>query len=339
MQLRFQSTLKVVSQCLKRNGAFFILATLPFYSTVASAQEAAYPSKNIRIIVPFAAGGPTDLIARVVAQVLQKSFGQSVVVENKAGAGGAVGTRFVAQSDPDGHILLLGTVATLGSLPAVQANAGFDPVKSFSPIAKVTESTTLLVTAGDAPFKSVAELVTYAKANPQKINYASAGIGNQTQLNAELFKFKTKTMMQHIPYKSGNEMLTSLLTKDTQLAFLDMSFVLPYIKENKLRALAVTGKNRHPKLPDVPTMVEAGVPDFYASFWTGILAPTGTPIAIVAKLNAAINAGIMTPEMRSMLANISAEPTPQTAQEFGGFIAAEHQKWRDIVRTAGITAE
>jgi len=303
------------------------------------ADEAAFPSKSIKIIVPFTAGGPTDLIARVVAQALQKSFNQSVIVENKAGAGGAIGTRFVAQSEPNGLTLLLGTVATLGSLPAVQKNAGYDPVKSFSPVAKVTESTTVLVASIDAPFKSVSELIAYAKANPQKINYASAGIGNQTQLNAELFKSRTKTNLQHIPYKSGNEMLTAVLSKDAQLAFLDMSFVLPYIKENKLTALAVTGKVRHPKLADTPTMVEAGVPDFSASFWTGILAPAGTPIAIVNKLNAAINSGISTPELRTMLANISAEPTVQTPQEFGAYIASEHQKWRDLVKAAGITEE
>jgi tripartite-type tricarboxylate transporter receptor subunit TctC len=303
------------------------------------ADEAAFPAKSIKIIVPFTAGGPTDLIARVVAQALQKSFNQSVIVENKAGAGGAIGTRFVAQSEPNGLTLLLGTVATLGSLPAVQKNAGYDPVKSFAPVAKVTESTTVLVASVDAPFKSIAELIAYAKANPQKINYASAGIGNQTQLNAELFKSRTKTNLQHIPYKSGNEMLTAVLSKDAQLAFLDMSFVLPYIKDNKLTALAVTGKVRHPKLADTPTMVEAGVPDFSASFWTGILAPAGTPLSIVNKLNAAINSGISTPELRSMLANISAEPTIQTPQEFGAYIASEHQKWRDLVRTAGITEE
>lgn len=302
-------------------------------------QEAVLPSKGIKIIVPFTPGGPTDLIARVVAQALQKSFTQPVIVENKAGAGGAIGTRFVAQSEPNGSTLLLGTVATLGSLPAVQKNAGYDPVKSFAPVAKVTESTTVLVASVDAPFKTVAELIAYAKANPQKINYASAGIGNQTQLNAELFKSRTKTNLQHIPYKSGNEMLTAVLSKDAQLAFLDMSFVLPYIKDNKLTALAVTGKVRHPKLADTPTMVEAGVPDFSASFWTGILAPAGTPVAIINKLNAAINAGISSPELRSMLANISAEPTVQTPQEFGAYIASEHQKWRDLVKAAGITEE
>jgi tripartite-type tricarboxylate transporter receptor subunit TctC len=227
----------------------------------------------------------------------------------------------------------------LGALPAVQKNAGYDPVKSFAPIAKVTESTTVLVAPADAPFKTVAELIAYAKANPQKINYASAGVGNQTQLNAELFKARTKTSIQHIPYKSGNEMLTAILSKDAQLAFLDMSFVLSYIKEGKLTALAVTGKTRHPKLADVPTMQEAGVADFSATFWTGILAPAGTPASIVNKLNASINLGISSPEVRAMLVNISAEPTPLSAHDFGLFVASEFQKWRDLVQSAGITEE
>jgi len=316
--------------------AFFLTLGLTGF---ASAQDSNLSSKTIKIIVPFTAGGPTDLIARIVAQILQKSMGQNAVVENKPGAGGAVGSRLVAQSEPNGLTLLLGTAATLGSLPAVQKNAGYDPVKSFSPIAKITESTTVFVAPSDVPFKTVAELVVYARANPQKINYASAGVGNITQLNAELFKSKAKINLQHIPYKSGNEMLTALLSKDSQLAFLDLSIVQAYIKEGKLIALAVTGKNRHPKLPDVPTMVEAGVPDFSTSFWTGILAAANTPPALVNKLNAAINAGLANPEFRAMLANGSLEPTPQSAHDFGVFIAADFQKWRDVVQAAGITEE
>jgi tripartite-type tricarboxylate transporter receptor subunit TctC len=324
---------------MKFQNKLIAILILAMASPFCLSQDAPYPSKSIKIIVPFTAGGPTDLIARVVSQVLQKSLNQTVIVENKAGAGGAIGTRFVAQSEPNGLTLLLGTVATLGALPAVQRNAGYDPVKSFAPIAKVTESTTVLVSPADAPFKSISELIAFAKANPQQINYASAGVGNQTQLNAELFKAKTKTSIQHIPYKSGNEMLTALLSKDAQLAFLDMSFVLSYIKEGRLTALAVTGKTRHAKLADVPTMMEAGVPDFSATFWTGILAPAGTPAAVVSKLNSVINLGISSPEMRAMLANISAEPTPISARDFGLFIASEYQKWRDLVQSAGITEE
>jgi tripartite-type tricarboxylate transporter receptor subunit TctC len=320
-------------------GSILLCLGSMLWSSQLIAQDSTFPTKSIKIIVPFTPGGPTDLIARVVSQALQKAFTQTVIVENKPGAGGAIGTRFVAQSEPNGLTLLLGTVATLGSLPAVQKSAGYDPVKSFAPIAKVTESNTVLVASIDAPFKSIAELVAYARANPGKINYASAGIGNQTQLNAELFKARTKTSLQHIPYKSGNEMLTAVLSKDAQLAFLDMSFVLPYIRENKLIALAVTGKTRHPKLAEIATMVEAGVPDFSASFWTGILAPAGTPVAIVNKLNAAINSGIASPELRAMLTNISAEPTLQTPQEFGAFIESEHLKWRELVRSAGISEE
>jgi tripartite-type tricarboxylate transporter receptor subunit TctC len=308
-------------------------------SGLGSANAQAWPAKTIRLIVPFGAGGPTDVIARVVTQILQTSLNATAIVENRAGAGGALGTKYVAQAEPDGYTLLLGTVATLSAVPAVQKNPGFDAVKSFAPVAKLTEATPMLTVPYDAPFRTVAELVAYAKANPHKLNYASAGVGNQTQLNAELFKFKTGTDIVHVPYKSGAEMMSAILSNDAQIAFLDMSTVLPQLEAKKARALAVTSRARHPRFPDVPTMVEAGVPDFYSSFWTGVLAPAGTPNAIVERLNAVLNEGLKATEMRDMLARISADPSTQTPAEFGAFVAAEGQKWRDAVALAGITAE
>jgi tripartite-type tricarboxylate transporter receptor subunit TctC len=306
----------------------------------SGAQAQAWPSKTIRLVVPFGAGGPTDVIARVVTQILQTSLNATAIVENKAGAGGALGTKFVAQSDPDGYTLLLGTVATLSALPAVQKNPGFDSVKSFAPVAKLTEATPVLTVPADAPFKTVAELIAYAKANPHKLNYSSAGVGNQTQLNAELFKFKTGTDIVHVPYKSGAEMMGSLLANEAQVAFLDMSTVLPQLEAGKVRALAVTGRTRHPKVPNVPTMAEAGVADFYSSFWTGVLAPAGTPPAIVERLSKVLTEGVQAPDMRDMLARISADvSTLQSAAEFGSFIELEGLKWREAVEKAGIKAE
>ena len=303
------------------------------------AQDAIYPTRPIKLVVPFGPGGPTDVVARVVTQVLQGALGQSLAVENKPGAGGALGTRFVAQAPADGYTLLLGTVATLSAVPAVQKNPGFDPVKSFAAVAKLTESTTMLAVPFDAPFKSISELVAFSKANPTKLNYASAGVGNQTQLNAEVFKFKTGASIAHVPYKSGAEMVSALLANEAQVAFLDMSIVLPYIEDKKIRPLAVTSRMRHAMFPDLPTMVEAGVPDFSASFWTGVLAPAGTPKPIVDRLNAALNAGLGTSEVRELLNRIVAEPRSQTPAEFAAFIDAEAQKWRDAVKLAGIEPE
>lgn len=318
-----------------------LLATLGVALALAPAraQDAAYPTRPIKLVVPFGPGGPTDVVARVVTQILQDALGQPLVVENKPGAGGALGTRSVAQAEPDGYTLLLGTVATLSAVPAVQKNPGFDPVKSFAPVAKLTESTTVLAAPYDAPFRTVPELVAYAKANPAKLNYASAGVGNQTQLNAELFKYRTGASIAHIPYKSGAEMVTSLLGNQAQIAFLDLSIVLPHMVDNKLRVLAVTSPARRPDLPDVPTMIEAGVPDFTASFWTGVLAPAGTPPAIVTKLNAALNAGLATADVRDTLKRIAVEPRPQTPAEFGDYVASEARKWRDAVQLAGIETE
>ena len=303
------------------------------------AQDAAYPSRTIKLVVPFGPGGPTDVIARVVSQILQNALGQTVVPENKPGAGGALGTRFVAQSDHDGYTLLLGTVATLSALPAVMKNPGFDPVRSFSAVAKLTESTTMLAIPAELPFRTVADLVAFAKANPRKLNFASAGVGNQTQLNAEVFKFKTGTDIVHIPYKSGAEMVAALLANEAQLAFLDMSILLPQIESGKIRPLAVTSRARHAAMPDVPTMIESGVPDFSASFWTGVLAPAESPAPIVDKLNAALNRGLDAPDIREMLSRIKAEPKPATPGEFGEFVAAEARKWLDAVKLAGIEPE
>ncbi len=305
----------------------------------AWAQEPAYPARNIKLIVPFGPGGPTDVIARAVSQILRNALGQSVVTENKPGAGGALGTRFVAQADPDGYTLLLGTVATLSAVPAVQKNPGFDPVKSFAAVAKLTESTTVLAIPAQLPFRTVAELVAHAKANPGKLNYGSAGVGNQTQLNAELFKFKTGADIVHIPYKSGAEMVASLLANETQLAFLDMSILLPQIEAGKIRALAVTSRVRHPAMPDAPTMIESGVPEFSAVFWTGVLAPAETPQPIVDKLNAALNRGLDAPDIRELLSRIKAEAKPASPREFADYVASEAQKWRDAVKLAGIEAE
>jgi tripartite-type tricarboxylate transporter receptor subunit TctC len=298
-----------------------------------------YPTRTIKLVVPFGPGGPTDVSARLVAQIAQSELGAPVIVENRPGAGGAIGSKAVATADPDGYTLLLGTSATLGVVPAVTSNTGYDPIKSFAPVARVSDSTLVLVVPKDFPANTVQELVSYAKAHPGALSYASAGVGNQTQLLAELFKAKTGTDIIHVPYKSGAEMTTAVMSGQVQMAFPDVSILLPLIREGKIKALAVTTATRHPQLPDVPTMIESGVPDFVLTFWSGVLAPAGTPPAIVSRLNAAIDAGLKSPSVTQILADIGAETHPGSPEDFAHFIVDETRKWGAVAKLADVRIE
>jgi tripartite-type tricarboxylate transporter receptor subunit TctC len=313
------------------------LASLVCEPSPARAQS--YPSRPIKLVVPFGPGGPTDVSARIVAQVLQSALGQGVVIENRPGAGGAIGTKSVASAEPDGATLLIGTSATLGVVPALMKNPGYDPIRSFAPVAKVADSTLVLVIPASFPANSVAEFVAYAKANPGKLSYASAGVGNQTQLLAELFKSKAGIDVLHVPYKSGAEMVTAILGGQVHMAFPDISILVPLIREGKLKALAVTSARRHPQLPDVPTMIESGIPDYVMTFWSGVVAPAGTPAEIVDKLNAAINDGLKSAAVRESLAKVGSEASPGSPKDFADFIVAETAKWRGVAQMAGISPE
>jgi tripartite-type tricarboxylate transporter receptor subunit TctC len=289
--------------------------------------------------VPFGPGGPTDVAARVVSQLLQAALGQSVVIENRPGAGGATGTKSVAVAEPDGYTLLIGTSATLGVLPALVKNPGYDPVTSFAAVAKIADSTTILVVHPSLPANSIRELIGYAKANPGKLSYASAGAGNQTHLAAELLNAHTGIGAVHVPYKSGAEMVTAVLGQQVQMTFPDISILLTLIAERKLKALAVTSAARHPQLPDVPTMAESGVADYVTTFWTGVIAPAGTPRDIVDKLNVALADGLRSQAVRETLGRIGAQAAPGTPQHFATFIAGEKTKWRSIAATSGMNPE
>jgi tripartite-type tricarboxylate transporter receptor subunit TctC len=306
-------------------------------TTSVSAQT--YPSKTIKLVVPFGPGGPTDVSARLVSQILQSALGQNVVIENRPGAGGATGTKSVAVSDPDGYTLLIGTSATLGVLPALVKNPGYDSITSFAPVAKVSDSTTILIVHPNFPANSVRELVAYAKANPGKLSYASAGAGNQTQLAAELLLARAGIKAVHVPYKSGAEMVTAVLSEQVQMTFPDISILLPLIQDKKVKALAVTSAARDPQLPDVPTMAESGIADYVTTFWTGVVVPAGTPADIISKLNAAIADGLRSPQVRDTMMRVGSQPAPGSPQDFANFIAAETQKWRAIAKTAGLSAD
>jgi tripartite-type tricarboxylate transporter receptor subunit TctC len=326
-------------KAIGRRAASSLMAAAIAMVAVAPAAAQPYPAKPIKLVVPFGPGGPTDVSARLVAQVVQSTLGQSVVIENRPGAGGATGTKAVAGAEPDGYTLLIGTSATLGVVPALVKNPGYDPIKSFVAVGKVADSTLVLVVPPDFPAKSVQDFVTYAKTHPGTLSYASAGAGNQTQLLAELFKSKAGIEAVHVPYKSGAEMVTATLSGQVQMSFPDISILLPLIREGKLKALAVSSAARHPQLPDVPTMVESGIPDFVMTFWSGVVAPAGTPPAIVAALNAAISDGLKSRAVSESLAKVGSQASPGSPDDFARFIAAETVKWSAVARIAGIHAE
>ena len=306
---------------------------------IGAAQAQDYPTRPVKLVVPFGPGGPTDVAARLVSQIAQSELGATIVVENRPGAGGATGSKSVANAEPDGYTLLVGTSATLAVVPALMKNPGYDPLKSFAAVAKVADSTTVMIVPANFPANSIKEFVAYAKANPGRLSYASAGAGNQTQLAAELLKARAGIEAIHVPYKSGAEMVTAVLSEQVQFTFPDISILIPLIRDHKVKALAVTSARRHPQLPDVPTLLESGIPDFAITFWSGVVAPAGTPAAIVSKLNAAMDKGLRSQDIRDKLAAIGAQTTPGSPQDFASFIASETVKWREIAKTANVSLD
>jgi tripartite-type tricarboxylate transporter receptor subunit TctC len=305
----------------------------------APARAQTYPDKVIKLVVPAGPGGPTDVLARLVADRMATSLGQSVIVDNRGGAGGALAARAVALADPDGYTLLFGNTATLANIPAVSNSAGYDPSKSFSAVAKVMDSYMLLVVRPDFPATSVAELVAYARANPGKLNQGAAGAGNLTHLAGELFRVKLGLDFVAVQYKSSAEFITALLGGQIQFAFDAVPSLRALIEEGKLRALAVTSAQRQADFPDVPTMIEAGVPGYVVTAFFGVVAPAGTPAPIIARLNAAINDGLKTEALQQSLRRLGAKATIESPQAFSAFIAAEFQKWKEISDASGIKVD
>jgi tripartite-type tricarboxylate transporter receptor subunit TctC len=299
-----------------------------------------FPSRPIRIIVPYPAGGPTDVLARLVGGKLSALFGQSVIVENRpGGAGGTVGAKAVSSSEPDGYTLLISQVGALTISPSIYQVANSEVSKAFAPVALVAVGPQLLTVTPSLPVTSVAELVAFAKANPGKVNFGSAGVGSQPHVLGELFRLVTGAKLTHVPYRGSAPAITDLLAGSIQMMFDTPVVMLPHIQAGKLRALAITSPARSPQLPDVPTMAELLLPRLQANLWSGLLAPIGTPADVVAKLNATFNAGMNTPEMRASLAKLGAEPQAMSPAEFAGFLAAETQKWSAVVAEAGIKGE
>jgi tripartite-type tricarboxylate transporter receptor subunit TctC len=325
----------------RRDFLRFALAGGSFVASSANAQNAAsaqnssnapsspnaWPVHTARFIVPFAAGGALDIPARLIADRLSRDLAASFIVENRPGGGGAIGARSVATAAPDGYTLLVGNTSVLAVIPAVSASAGYDPAKNFAPVVKLTESYQILVVPPSSPFRTVRHVVAFAKQHPGKLNIAHTGAGGLPHLTVELFKARAGVDLVGVPYKSGGESVTAVLGGQVDMTIEGITILLPLIRDGKLRALAVTSRSRTPLAPDLPTMIEAGVPDYEVTTFNGVVAPAGTPAAIVAKLNASINTGLQAPDMQARLQKLGAVIRPNTPAQLAAFIAAEHAKW------------
>jgi tripartite-type tricarboxylate transporter receptor subunit TctC len=298
-----------------------------------------YPGKPIRLVVGFAPGGPADVMARLIGQRLTAILGQPVVIDNRAGAGGTIGARAVAESEPDGYTLLLGNTSTLVISPLIYKNANYDHVKGFAPIALLGTTSNLLIVNPDLPVKSAQELIALARAKPGQLNYASAGIGTPPHLIGEMFKQRLNLDIVHVPYKGGGPSVQAVVAGETQFSFENPAASLPLVQAGNVRALAVTSDTRMSRTPDLPTMIESGVPDFVSVSFTAVVAPAGTPAAIVGKLNAAINESLKSPEVGPTLVKLSVDAKALSPQDFAAFLARERDKWGTVVKAAAIQLE
>jgi tripartite-type tricarboxylate transporter receptor subunit TctC len=336
MSRTFFSTRRTLT--LAAGSALGLLALAPA-AAQAQAPTQAFPTKAITIVVPFSAGGTTDILARVIGQHMSKDLGQPVIVDNRAGAGGNIGTQLVARAAPDGYTILMGTVGTHAINQSLYPKLAFDPIKDFAPLTRVALVPNLLVANPAQPFKTVKELMAYAKANPGKVTFGSSGNGSSIHLSGELFKQMAGVDIQHVAYKGSAPAVNDLLGNHIAVMFDNMPSAISHVKAGKLRPLAVTTPKRSPALPDVPTIAEAGVPGYEATSWFGLLAPAKTPAPVVAKLNAAILKALADPDVKKKLQEQGAEPFGETPAQFAAFIGSETVKWGKIVKQSGATAQ
>ena len=324
---------------MKRSTFLIALATLAASTAWA---EPTYPSKPIRIIVPFTPGGSPDVLARTIGQKITESTGAAVVIENVPGAGGTIGADRASKAAPDGYTLLMGHVGTLAVAPSVYPNLPYDPVKSFAPVAWVAKVPNVLAIHPSVPANNVTELVKYLKANPGKVNYGSGGNGSAAHLAMEYFKLSTQTFVVHVPYRGTAPSVTDAVAGQIQMVFTGAPALVPMVKAGKLRAIAVSSPKRLDLLPDVPTLAESGVKGlegFEADQWYGLVAPAGTPAAIVQKLNQVVNANLSAPEVVTRLKSEGATATPASPDAFGQLIQREIKRWRPVVLNAKISAD
>ncbi len=319
---------------MPRYARMLPLMLLIIGGTAALAQT--YPAKTVRWISPWPAGGANDILSRAIAQELTKAFGQQVIVDNRPGASGTIGTDFVAKSAPDGYTVTLGSTPTHATAPSVYASLPYDPLRDFAPVTLIATLPNVLVVHPSVPATSVPGLIALARARPGKLNFASTGNGTSQHLSAELFKVMAGVDMVHVPYKGTAPALTDLLAGQVDLAFDNMPALLPHIHSGKLRALAVTPAKRSATLPNLPTIAEAALPGYDASVWFGVFVPAGTPRDIISRLHDAVVKGINTPELKQRMAALGAEIAGNTPEEFGAYWRNEIPKWAKVAKAAGI---
>ncbi len=318
-----------MNKILRRTAAGLLLCC----AATASAQQP-YPSKPVRVVVAFTAGGTTDILAREVAQQIGQTLGQSVVVENRPGAGGNIGTDFVGRSDPDGYTLLATSVGPVAINPTLYRKLKVNPQTELTPVAPIADVPNVLVVNPSLPVKNVQDLIAYAKAHPNTLNFGSTGVGTAAHLSGVLFNERTGVRTTHVPYK-GADALNDLLAGRVQFMFATIPSVISQIRGGNLRVLAVTSRKRSAALPDAPTMAQAGVPNLVTGAWFGLFAPKGTPREIVATLNKAVGAALAKPEVRAKLSQQGAEAMQLAPEAFGKFVVAEYQTWKPVVISSG----
>jgi tripartite-type tricarboxylate transporter receptor subunit TctC len=312
-------------------GVVLALGTMP----AAGAGDVPYPDKPVHLVVPFPAGGGADNLARLIMPRVSRALGQPIIIENKAGAGGNVGAELVAHAAPDGYTLLYGTNGTHSINVSLYRELRFDPVKDFAPVSRMTEIAAMLVVNPQLPVNSVTELIRYAKVNPGKLNFASAGNGTTSHLSGEMFKTMAGIDIVHVPYRGGALAVTDLIAGQVQMMIDVMPNVYPLAKDGRVRGVAVSTAQRFPSAPELPTIAESGLPGFESSAWDGVLAPAGTPDAVITKVNAAIREALADPELVEALRSRGARPVPGSPEDFARHIATSTRKWATVVRASG----
>ena len=308
-------------------------------ASVAAAHAQNYPSKPTRIVVGFTAGGPSDIVARIVAQQLTERMGQSFIVENRVGATGTIGAEIVAKAPPDGYALYLASQTTHAVAPYMYAKIGYDPLKDFATVVRVVHNPLLMVVNPTFPVKSIKELIALAKARPGQINFATGGIGSSPHMSMELFKSTTKIDMVPIHYKGDGAAIIDVVGGQVPMLTSSMSALMPYVKSGKMRGIAVTGLKRSTVAPEFPTIAESGLPGFEVITWFGILAPAATSKDIVNRLNSEIVAAVQLPNVREQLTKMGFEIVPNTPEQYAVFLREENVKWGKVVKDLGLRAE
>jgi tripartite-type tricarboxylate transporter receptor subunit TctC len=303
-----------------------------------AAAQGAFPTRQVQIIVPFPPGGATDLMARLLTEPMTRGLGQAVIVENRAGATGAIGAQAVARAQPDGHTILMGTASVNSVLPAVRQDLAYDTLRDFVPVLLVASFPNMLVVHPDVPARNLEELIALLRSRPDQLTYASSGIGSSIHLAGELFRLMTNTQMTHVPYRGSAPAVSDLLAGRVSMMFDNMTTVWPHVQRGALRALGVTSLRRSALAPDVPAIAEI-LPGYEATSWVGLMAPTGTPAPAVQRLEETARAALELPAVRQRIAELGADAGGGTQADFAAFLRADVAKWRQVVRDAGVRAE